>query len=129
MHRFLDMVDTYVELNGLSSEVEPPDRPQPFRTRRGHSRLNLRSEGISTVILATGFRPHHPWLRVPVLDERGAIRQSRGVTAAPGLYVVGQRYQRHRGAPFIDSARHSAHDVVTHLCTGDLAAACVPEPS
>ena len=23
------------------------------------------------VVWATGFRPHHPWLHVPVLDEQG----------------------------------------------------------
>jgi putative flavoprotein involved in K+ transport len=67
------------------------------------------------VLLATGYRPHHPWLRVPVLAPDGAIRQHRGITSAPGLYVVGQRFQHRRDSGFIDGARHDAEYVVQHL--------------
>jgi len=118
MHRFLDAVDQYVERAGLSSEVLPPDRPQPFTVTGWPTELDLAREGITTVLLATGFRPHHPWLGVPVTAPDGAIEQHRGVTAAPGLYVVGQRFQHRRDSGFIDGARHDAHAVVAHLTAG-----------
>ena len=70
------------------------------------------------MLLATGYRPHHPWLRVPCSTPDGAIRQHRGVTAAPGLYVVGQRFQHRRDSTFIDGARHDAAAVVDHLLRG-----------
>ncbi|MEP6665013.1 MAG: NAD(P)/FAD-dependent oxidoreductase [Nocardioidaceae bacterium] len=123
MHGFLDAVDRYVEANHLTAEMEPPVRPSPVSVHRTPNRMDLRAEGIGTVLLATGFRPHHPWLQVPVTDAAGAIRQVRGLTPAAGLYVVGQRFQHRRDATFIDGARHDAHDVVSHLCRGCVTAA------
>jgi putative flavoprotein involved in K+ transport len=45
----------------------------------------------------------------------GSIEQYRGVTAAPGVYVVGQRFQHRRDSGFIDGARYDAAAVVRHL--------------
>ena len=52
----------------------------------------------AAVVWATGFRPHYPWLRVPVLDDRGAPVHRAGVTAWPGLYFLGLPWQRTRGS-------------------------------
>ena len=122
MMRFLDVVDGLVDATRLTAEVEPAVRPGRVAAPAGPTRLDLRAEGIGTVLLATGFRPHHPWLRVPVTGRDGAIEQVRGVTPSPGLYVVGQRFQHRRDATFIDGARFGARDVVTHLCSGSLPA-------
>ena len=118
MHRFLDAVDAHVDAAGLGPEVWAPLRPRPFAVHGVPTRLDLRAEGIGTVLLATGYRPDHPWLRVPVTGPDGVIRQHRGVTPAPGLYVVGQRFQHRRDSGFIDGARHDAESVVTHLASG-----------
>jgi putative flavoprotein involved in K+ transport len=115
LHRFLDAVDQYVDRAGLRSEVWAATRPRPFVADETPARLDLRAEGIGTVLLATGYRPHHPWLHVPVHAPDGTIRQRRGVTDAPGLYVVGQRFQHRRDSGFIDGARHDADHVVAHL--------------
>ena len=45
----------------------------------------------------------------------GSIRQHRGVTPVPGLYVVGQYFQHRRDSSLIDGARHDAQSVVNHL--------------
>jgi putative flavoprotein involved in K+ transport len=39
----------------------------------------------------------------------GSIRQRRGVTSVPGLYVVGQSFQHGRDSGFIDGARQVDH--------------------
>jgi putative flavoprotein involved in K+ transport len=116
MHRFLDAVDAHVDATGLRAEVWEPIRPRPFRPTSTPGALDLRAEGIGTVVMATGYRPHHPWLRVPVTDPDGTIRQYRGVTPAPGLYVVGQRFQHRRDSGFIDGARHDVASVAAHIC-------------
>lgn len=116
---FLDIVDAHVESSHLTAEVDPADRPAPVRIGRPRRRLDLRAEAIGTVLLATGYAPHHPWLKVPVADPDGYLRQVRGATPAPGLYVVGQRFQHRRDSATIDGARHDAHDVVSHLCRDD----------
>ncbi len=118
MHRFLDAVDGYVEQAGLTREVWDGVRPRPVDVATTPSRIDLRAEGIGTVLLAAGYRPDNAWLRLPVTAPDGSIRQVRGVTPAPGVYVVGQRFQHRRDSGFIDGARHDAHAVVRHLLAG-----------
>ncbi len=113
--RFLDAVDDHVEGHHLADEVDPVSRPAPLCLGGSRERIDLLTEGIGTVVLATGYAPHHPWLKVPVVGPGGAIRQVRGATPAPGLYVVGQRFQHRRDSATIDGARHDAHDVVSHI--------------
>jgi putative flavoprotein involved in K+ transport len=115
MHHVLDTVDDYIDNASLNREVLPALRPGPVDVPALVTRLNLASENIVAVIAATGYRPDHPWLRVPVLEPDGSIRQQRGVTPAPGLYVVGQYFQHRRDSGFVDGVRHDARYVVDHL--------------
>jgi putative flavoprotein involved in K+ transport len=50
-----------------------------------------------------------------VLDQQGEIAQRRGVTSAPGLYVLGQRFQHFRNSNFIDGVGRDAAFIATHL--------------
>ena len=118
MHRYLDTVDRYVDRAGLASEVWPAVRPPAIRVPPALSRLDLRREGIGTVLVAAGYRPDHPWLRLPITGPTGHIAHHRGVTAAPGVYVVGQRFQERRDSAMIGGARHSAASVAEHLLGG-----------
>jgi putative flavoprotein involved in K+ transport len=115
MHHVLDTVDDYIDKVGLNREVLPALRPRSVDVPGPVRRLNLASENIRTMIVAAGYRPDHRWLRVPVLEADGSIRQHRGVTPAPGLYVVGQYFQHRRDSGFIDGVRHDARYVVDHL--------------
>ncbi len=115
MHRFLEAVDRYVDDAGLTREVLPPMRPRPVKVSHPISRLDLATENIGTVLVAAGYRPYHPWLHLSVLAPDGSIRQQRGVTSAPGLYVVGQSFQHRRDSGFMGGARYDAHYVVDHL--------------
>jgi len=126
LHRLLGSFDRYAERQGLGGEVLPATRPGPFEPGRAPHRLRLAAEGIGTVVLAAGHRPDHSWLPLPITAADGSIRQYRGVAPAPGIYVVGQRFQHRRDSGFIDGARHDARDVVTHLLTGSLPGAAVP---
>jgi putative flavoprotein involved in K+ transport len=115
MHHVLDTVDDYIDRVGLNREVLPALRPRSVDMPGPVTRLNLASENIRTVVVAAGYYPDHRWLRVPVLEHDGLIRQHRGVTPAPGLYVVGQYFQHRRDSGFIDGVRHDARYVVDHL--------------
>ena len=127
LSRFLDEVDRYVDRVGLAREVWGPARPRPVPVPAAPRRLDLRADGIGTVLLATGYCPDYPWLRVPVLGPDGHVQQRRGVTPAPGLYVVGQRFQHRRDSSFVDGARHDAHFVVDHLLGRPQVAAAATE--
>ena len=97
-----------------------PRCSNPIRRRRAAratvvEQLDLRRRGIHTVVWATGHRRTYPWLRLPVLDAAGEIGQTRGVTAWPGLYVLGQRFQHYRSSDFIDGVGRDAAMVADHL--------------
>jgi putative flavoprotein involved in K+ transport len=96
-------------------ELLPAEPLRRVAVTRPPRRIDLAAEGITTVVVAAGYDPDHTFLRVPVLGADGQIRQERGRTAAPGLYVVGQRFQHRRDSALIDGARYDARDVVDHL--------------
>jgi len=49
---------------------------------------------VDGVVWATGFRPDYHWLRLPIFDENGYPRHSRGIVPdAPGLYFIGLMFQ------------------------------------
>ncbi|WP_328523605.1 NAD(P)-binding domain-containing protein [Kribbella sp. NBC_00359] len=132
MHRLLDVVDDYIACTGLTGEVLPAVRPPTLVAPAAARVVDLSRAGIATVLVATGYRPEYPWLRLPVIGPDGHIRQNRGVTAAPGVYVVGQRFQYRRDSAFIGGARHDAAAVVQHLLTGRIAGrtnGCSAEPA
>jgi putative flavoprotein involved in K+ transport len=84
------------------------------------SDLDLRAAGITTVLWATGHRRSYPWLTLPgVLDRRGEIRQQRGHTPVPGLYVLGQRFQHRRDSHFIGGVGRDAAAVADHITKGE----------
>jgi putative flavoprotein involved in K+ transport len=113
--RLIQRIDIYAVRTGLADEVEPPEPFEPFRTPAAPDAIDLRDEGIRTVVWATGFGRAYPWLKVPVLDARGEIRHEGGVTPAPGLYVIGLYFLRRRKSSFIDGVGRDAMELTAHL--------------
>jgi putative flavoprotein involved in K+ transport len=115
LDRLLRSFDEYAERTGLR-DLDPAEPVAPVRlAARPPRRLDLHAERITTVVWATGYRRDYSWLAVPVLDPRRELVQQGGVTPAPGLYVVGLRFQSRRNSNFIDGVRHDARAVVRHL--------------
>ncbi|PZA20107.1 MSMEG_0569 family flavin-dependent oxidoreductase [Modestobacter versicolor] len=81
-----DLIDAHVERAGMDAPVEP--RYTPVWTPDAEP-ASLDAAAIGSVVWATGFRADWSWVRVPVFDGAGYPTHSRGVTAAPGLYVLG----------------------------------------
>ena len=121
LDRLLDRIDRYAAKAGLLTEVDPPDRPRHFADSSIASGAPENIDGVRSVIWATGYRREYPWLHVPVLDATGEIRQYSGRTPAPGLYVIGMRWQTRQNSTFLDGVRHDAALVVYHLINGALA--------
>jgi putative flavoprotein involved in K+ transport len=115
MRRVLREIDDHIDATGLTAEVLAPDAPAATTVSPDLDALELGAAGITSVIWATGYRRSYPWLGLPVLDEQGEIRQRRGVTPVPGLYVLGQRFQHHRRSNFIDGVGRDAVVVADHL--------------
>jgi putative flavoprotein involved in K+ transport len=77
--------------------------------------LDLRSGEITTIVWATGYRPELSWLHVPVLDRKGRVAHDGGVTAWPGLYLIGMPFLRTRKSTLIDGAARDAAELTAHL--------------
>jgi putative flavoprotein involved in K+ transport len=126
LRRLLSRIDRHARQSGLESEVSTRERVTGIETGPSPTTIDLRADGISSVIWATGYRREYPWLHVPVLDARGELVHRAGVTAAPGIYVVGLRFQTRRNSHFIDGVGHDAKLVVDHLTGVRESAADVP---
>jgi putative flavoprotein involved in K+ transport len=69
------------------------DTPPPMRIKT-RVELDMRRDGISTVIWTTGYRPEYGWVKFPVFDEMGFPVQVDGQTSVTGLYFVGVHWMR-----------------------------------
>ena len=112
--RLLGRIDAYVARSGQTA-VPPAEPLRPIAPPPAPATIDLRAEGIRTVMWATGYRRSYPWLRVPVLDGRGEIRHVGGITPAPGLYVLGLQFLRRRNSSFLDGVGEDAAALVDHL--------------
>ena len=114
MNRFLTRADQWATASGLDDELPPPHRFAPTRVDP-HSGSDGSGE-ITTVLWATGFRPDHSWLDIPVRDRNGHIRHDGGVvTGAPGLYILGLPVLRTRASTYIHGAGPDSEALAGHL--------------
>lgn len=72
--------------------------------------LDLARAGIRTIVWATGMRPDHGWLDLPVFDHAGRLRHDGGVVA-PGLYALGLPLLRRRRSSYIGGAAADTDDL------------------
>jgi putative flavoprotein involved in K+ transport len=117
MNRLLEAFDAWATRQGIDSRIPAPTRLEPTRIEASPPlSLDLEKAGIRTVLWATGFRPDHSWLDVPVFDRKGRIRHDGGVVAgAPGLYLMGMPFLRKRKSVLIDGAGDDARALSAHL--------------
>ena len=115
--RLLDGFDEWARVERPDDAFDPPERPEPTRVDGAAPlMLDLRRGAIASIVWATGFRPDHSFLQIPVLDRKGRLRHDGGVvTDAPGLYAIGLNLLRRRKSSFIHGADDDARELVDHL--------------
>lgn len=116
MHRLLDAIDGFAQETGLAATLNDAQRPEPTRLPRAPIlSKNLLSGEFGSVIWATGYRPHHGFINLPVFDRRGRLRHDGGVCEIPGLYALGLPFLRRRRSQQISGAGPDAGDLARHL--------------
>lgn len=111
LERMLARIDPVADAEGAPRQ----DWPVPFVPAPSPAFLDLRAEGVRSVLWATGFARDYRWLEVPVLDAMGEIRHRGGVTPRPGLYALGLRFMRTRRSSFLDGVGADAEALAAHI--------------
>jgi putative flavoprotein involved in K+ transport len=111
--RLLGGFDAWAERTGVVAE--PPHRFPPTELPAPALSAPFGRAGIASIVWATGYRPDLSFLDVDVFDRRGRVVHDGGVTAAPGLYLMGMPFLRRRRSTLIDGAGADAHELAGHL--------------
>ncbi len=111
--RLLASIDEWADTHGLEAELTEATRPAA--TAVPTAPLDIDLSTIETVVWATGFSPHNPWLPKHLLDAKGAIIHDGGVLNDPGLYVLGLPFLRRRKSSFLDGVGLDAAELSGHL--------------
>jgi putative flavoprotein involved in K+ transport len=114
---FRRAIDSYVA--GAGIDAAPPDtdsaeQPLP-EVPDAPLALDMRAEGITSVVWCAGFGPDTGWVHVPVLRADGLPVHTRGVTASPGLYVAGYPWLSTRGSGILYGVAADAARIAQHI--------------
>jgi putative flavoprotein involved in K+ transport len=115
MNRLLDRIDAWVLASGFEELVDPSERFAPTQIPDDPIlSLDLRAQGVGSVIWATGYTPDHSFVDLPVFDRKGRIRHHGGVVGN-GIYVMGLPYMRTARSSHISGAQRDARALARHL--------------
>src|SRR5690349_10194291 len=114
---FRRAVDSYVAGAGIVAappDTDPAEQPLP-EVPDAPLALDMRAEGITSVVWCTGFGPDTDWVHVPVLRADGLPAHTRGITASPGLYVSGYPWLSTRGSGILYGVAADAARIAQHI--------------
>ncbi len=114
---FVSAVDTYVQKTGLDAQSLPMARIES--TQHGpveiRERINVGASRIAALIWATGYEYEFGWVELPVFDARGAPVQTRGATAAPGVYFLGLQWLHKSKSSFLYGVGEDARYIASRI--------------
>ncbi|GAB1361720.1 NAD(P)/FAD-dependent oxidoreductase [Rhodobacter sp.] len=114
----LDEADAYLAANGIDLPEDPEARrlgPLPDCVTKPVHDLDVKAEGISSIIWATGYALDYGWLQLPAFDEKGRPAHDKGVGRIPGLYFVGLSWLSCRASAFIWGSWRDARRLAGHI--------------
>lgn len=114
---FRRAVDAYVAGAGIAAvppDTDPAELPLP-EAPDAPLALDIRAEGITSVVWCTGFGPDTGWVHVPVLRADGLPVHHGGLTASPGLYVAGYPWLSTRGSGLLYGVAADAARIAQHI--------------
>lgn len=113
-NKMTETIDKFIKKNGIEAPLDNTLKPN-WEPGREISEIDLKSEGISSIIWATGYRYDFSWIDHPVFDETGYPIYEQGVTKVPGLYFVGLHWMHRWGSGLFYGVRRDAEHIVSHI--------------
>ncbi|API53327.1 FAD-dependent oxidoreductase [Rhizobium leguminosarum] len=108
------LIDRHIAEKGIDAPAESPYVPV-WEPEAEIVELDLKAEGITSVIWATGFSPDWSFVGLPIFDGNAYPVHRRGVTAVDGVYVLGLPWLWTWGSGRFLSVGRDAEHVVGHL--------------
>lgn len=112
-------IDKWIDDHGVSAKPAGADPGEPPLPDLGGSdrlrELDLRAEGVGSVIWCTGFDADWSWVEVDVFDEDGRPRHQDGITDSRGLYFIGHAWLSNRKSGILYGVTDDAERIVDHL--------------
>jgi putative flavoprotein involved in K+ transport len=90
------MVDEVIRRRGLDAPPAEPDEHDAHVDLDPPVSLDLRAEGVGSVVWCTGFGGDFSWLDPALAGADGQPRHRDGAAPAPGLWYLGLRWLRRR---------------------------------
>jgi putative flavoprotein involved in K+ transport len=81
-------IDAYIAAAGIDAPEQAAAEADDWLPAEP-SRVSLAEAGITSVLWASGYKLDFGFVDLPLVDEWGYPKHSRGVTEFPGLFVVG----------------------------------------
>lgn len=92
------LIDQHIatQLGGIAHDGHDEWPVYPRDGTAVHEAVDLRREGIRSIVWAGGYSPDYAFLDIPVLDAHGRPQHRRGVTEVPGLFFTGLEWLHRR---------------------------------
>lgn len=115
---FKRAIDEHIEQTDMDAPADNlPDPPglEAWPKAESPSSIDLKAEGITSIVWATGFGYNYDWIKLPVGDARNYPIQQRGVTQWPGLYFMGLQWMYGSNSAQFYGVREDAAYVAQHI--------------
>ncbi|MBI2427564.1 MAG: NAD(P)-binding domain-containing protein [Ignavibacteriales bacterium] len=113
------MIDDFIatsDMDAPQNEYDEADQPDINASCASDiASLDLKKEGIGTIIWTTGFSADFSWIRLPVLDKQGSPQHKNGISDVEGLYFIGFPWLRTRKSGIIYGIRDDAKFITEEL--------------
>jgi putative flavoprotein involved in K+ transport len=113
------MIDGYIFANGLDAPEEEPPQLHDGYEQPIIEKLDLKANGINTVIWATGYTFDFGLVELPIHNEHGFPVQRRGITNYPGLYFVGMPWMPSLKTGTLAGVGEFAEHIASHITNGN----------
>jgi len=113
------LIDEYIKKNGLDVPIETLPELRDGYEAEEIINLDLKSEGITSVIWATGYKFDFGMVKLPIFDEDGYPLQKRGVTEFPGLYFIGLPFLHTATSGLLSGVGGDAAHVASVIATSE----------
>lgn len=105
------MIDEFIDRSGVDAPAAEPDEAGGPVDLDPATELDLRRDGIGSILWCTGFGSDFSWLDLALLDAEGRPRREGAAAGASGLWFVGLRWLTHRGSAQLPGVAKDASSV------------------